>query len=303
MGCHQFLLYDSNGDGLSTFYSVRSYVDGEMTTLHSGGTFGYVEETQFTAMMDGVQASFSSDVSEGCEELTVEYSDMSMGGVTSWNWTFEGGDPATSTDQNPTVYYATPGTYDVTLEVSDGSSTNSMTSEDFIHVFELPDVQIADIGDQCMNWPGFELTEGTPAGGTYEGPGVMDGWFYPEEAGAGTHTITYTYMDGNGCEDVAEQQIMVDACTGFGELDANSTMRIYPNPVTSQSTIEYFIGESTNVTVSIFNSIGMLVTEMNDTRGAGLHQVTVSTADFDNGIYFVKVSNSNLTETRKLLIQ
>lgn len=303
MGCHQFFLYDSNGDGLATFYSVRSFVDGEMTTLHSGGTFGYVEETQFTAMVDGVQAAFTSDVSEGCSDLTVDFTDLSGGDVTTWNWTFEGGDPATSTDQNPTVYYAQPGVYDVTLEVSDGTNTNTMESTDFITVFELPDVQIAEIGDQCMNWPGFELTEGTPAGGTYSGPGVMDGWFYPEDAGIGTHTIAYTYTDENGCENVAEQTILVDACTGIGQLNANNPVRIYPNPVTSQATIEYVVGESTNVTVSIYNSIGMLVNEIRDNAsGTGIRQFTVNTADYDNGIYFVTVTAGEKSFTQKMTI-
>lgn len=302
-GCHQFKIYDSNGNGLTTFFSVRSFVDGSITTIHSGWDFGYVDETQFTALVDGVQAGFSSDISEGCEELTVNYTDMSVGDVTEWDWTFEGGDPATSTEQNPTVYYATPGTYDVMLTVSDGTGSNTIESADFITVWELPDVQIADIGDQCMNWPGFELTEGTPEGGEYSGPGVMDGWFYPEEAGAGTHSITYTYMDENGCENMAEQEILVDACTGVDEFFTDSPLRIYPNPVTSQSTIEYFMEENINVTLSIYNSIGMLVSEViSTTQAAGMHQVQVNTADFDNGIYFVKFSAGDDTFTQKMTI-
>ena len=302
MGCHQFFLYDAAGNGLATFYSVRSYVDGEMTTIHSGGSFGYVEETQFTALMEGVQAAFTSDVSAGCDDLTVEYTDMSMGAVTEWNWTFEGGDPATTTDQNPTVYYAEPGTYDVSLTVSDGTNSNTFDSPGYITVWELPDVQLSDIGDQCINWPGFELTQGTPEGGEYSGPGVMDGWFYPEDAGIGTHTITYTYVDGNGCENVAEQEVMVDACTGISNPGSSQILKIYPNPVTSQSTIEFFAPGDVQVTVSIYNSLGMLVKEISDEPATGVQKVNISTADFDNGIYFVKLSAGDDTFTKKMTI-
>ncbi len=45
----------------------------------------------------------------------------------------------------------------------------------------------------------FTLGGGIPAGGTYTGPGIIDGLFDPALAGAGTHTITYTYQ-GESCQ-------------------------------------------------------------------------------------------------------
>ncbi|MBW6497787.1 MAG: choice-of-anchor D domain-containing protein [Bacteroidales bacterium] len=44
----------------------------------------------------------------------------------------------------------------------------------------------------------FALSGGIPAGGTYTGPGVIDGIFDPALAGSGDHTITYTYQ-GESC--------------------------------------------------------------------------------------------------------
>ncbi len=40
---------------------------------------------------------------------------VSSGTVTNWGWTFTGGTPATSTAQNPTIVYSTPGTYNAVL--------------------------------------------------------------------------------------------------------------------------------------------------------------------------------------------
>src|SRR6185369_9006782 len=42
----------------------------------------------------------------------------SSSGVTKFNWTFENGQPATSTDKNPQVQFTNPGLYRVKLQVS-----------------------------------------------------------------------------------------------------------------------------------------------------------------------------------------
>ncbi|MFZ4707534.1 MAG: hypothetical protein ACOYMF_16160, partial [Bacteroidales bacterium] len=51
----------------------------------------------------------------------------------------------------------------------------------------------------CVNAAAFALAGGTPAGGTYSGPGVAGGIFTPATAGVGVHTITYTYANVYGC--------------------------------------------------------------------------------------------------------
>jgi len=64
--------------------------------------------------------------------LTVQFTDVSYAGdgtITSWNWHF--GDPAgtTSTEQNPTHFYDTPGVYDITLTISTSDSCTSTTTQ------------------------------------------------------------------------------------------------------------------------------------------------------------------------------
>jgi hypothetical protein len=44
----------------------------------------------------------------------------------------------------------------------------------------------------CVTEAPFTLTGGSPASGTYSGPGVSGGQFNPSVAGVGNHTITYT---------------------------------------------------------------------------------------------------------------
>lgn len=46
-GCHRFTIYDSGGNGLTTYYLLRSFVNGVITTIGSGATFAYKESTEF----------------------------------------------------------------------------------------------------------------------------------------------------------------------------------------------------------------------------------------------------------------
>ncbi|WP_018476298.1 M43 family zinc metalloprotease [Pontibacter roseus] len=53
---------------------------------------------------------------------------------TSWLWHFEGGTPATSTEQNPTIRYTRPGKYRVTLTTSNGNMSHTLEKEEYIYV-------------------------------------------------------------------------------------------------------------------------------------------------------------------------
>ena len=54
-------------------------------------------------------AAFSAGTTSGDAPLTVSFADTSSGAPTEWSWNF--GDGATSTTQNPTHTYTSPGTY------------------------------------------------------------------------------------------------------------------------------------------------------------------------------------------------
>jgi len=79
-------------------------------------------------------AGFTPGNTHVCNGGTVQFTDQSIGDPTGWNWTFEGGTPSTSTFQNPMVTYSTPGVYDVSLTVTIGAITNTLTIPDLIHV-------------------------------------------------------------------------------------------------------------------------------------------------------------------------
>ena len=82
--------------------------------------------------------SFSGSKTEICYGDTVRFMDNSANAPTSWLWTFEGGDPTSSTDQNPVVVYDTPGKYRVQLEATNQFGTNESVMDEYITVYGDP---------------------------------------------------------------------------------------------------------------------------------------------------------------------
>ena len=79
-------------------------------------------------------AQFEADRTTICAGDQITFEDMSFNVVNGWTWTFAGGSPASSTSQNPSVTYATPGLYTVTLTATDGPNTDTETKTSYIRV-------------------------------------------------------------------------------------------------------------------------------------------------------------------------
>jgi len=80
------------------------------------------------------KADFNVDNYEVCAGDAIQFEDLSFNNVTGWNWTFPGGSPSSSTAQHPNVIYSTPGSYSVTLEVTNGSGFVTTTKTAYILV-------------------------------------------------------------------------------------------------------------------------------------------------------------------------
>ena len=158
---------------------------GLINHLSTNGSFLYVSDgpdglqIMRNALM-GINAAFTADDQSVCEGGVVNFTDQSSPGVTSWEWTFEGGTPGTSTDQNPSITYNTSGNWDVELIVSDGVQHDTLLEEDYISVSILP-VQV-----ETPSGP----TE-TCQSGTYEytttavaGADIYDWMVEPSDAGS-----------------------------------------------------------------------------------------------------------------------
>ena len=244
---------------------------------------------------EALDAIFEADNAEVCEGSEVVFTDLSEGVPITWEWTFEGGTPATSTEVNPTVMYDNAGEYDVTLTVHDGVATTTTLLEDFITVSEFPNTTLDEFEIACVNWIELELTGGLPEGGEYSGDFVEDGIFYPSQAGVGEHLIQYTYTNEAGCEATAEESILVDPCTGIVELSDNS-IKVFPNPARD---VVKLTSVSEMLNIQVFNNLGQVIIETNI---AG-NSCQLNTSDLESGLYFIRIETNKNFIMKQLVIE
>src|SRR5215213_10054567 len=81
-------------------------------------------------------ADFSANRVSGCSPLAITFTDQSTGNPTFWNWDFGGG--TLSNLQNPTITFANPGVYSVTLVVRNADGTNGITKTNYITINPSP---------------------------------------------------------------------------------------------------------------------------------------------------------------------
>lgn len=125
------------GDAVVIDSLVVKWPSGQQE-IHTGLTvdqlYTYEEEIPAGYLRD----NFTADKISGFDSLTVQFSDLSLADpgmpVTGWEWDFNNDGTVDATDQNPSWIYAAPGTYDVKLTVSNGTTSMSKTREGYITV-------------------------------------------------------------------------------------------------------------------------------------------------------------------------
>ena len=98
--------------------------------------------TETAAITLGVEAHFTAIPTSGLTPLIVQFTDTSVGVITTWDWLFGDGD--SSTEQHPTHTYLTAGPFTVTLLVSGPTGLNGITEPDII-VITVPQPPIGPV--------------------------------------------------------------------------------------------------------------------------------------------------------------
>ncbi len=105
------------------------------------------------------KVDFTVDTLRGCVPFTVHFQDRSSIDVNSWEWVFENGNPATSTDRNPTVTYTKKGKFTVKLKVKNTNGDNERTKLQYIVVVssvlcpEKPKKDRHLVDDKILSFP------------------------------------------------------------------------------------------------------------------------------------------------------
>jgi hypothetical protein len=78
----------------------------------------------------------------------------------------------------------------------------------------------------------------------------------------------------------------------------------YPNPFSSQTTINYTLSKRGFVNLIVYDLTGQeLARPVNKEQSAGAYQVEFDPSGLKSGIYFYRLQSGNLVETKKLIIR
>lgn len=116
--------------------------------LVEAGLDGFWVRDSITPPM-GPEAGFTASTIQICPGQSVNFTDTSSNSPSAWNWSFEGGTPISSTQQNPSVNYSIPGTYDVRLIVSNSLGADTIQFTNLIEVLPAPEFDLAATEPAC----------------------------------------------------------------------------------------------------------------------------------------------------------
>jgi PKD repeat protein len=120
----------------SVVYNIPGVYDVTLTATNNGGSNIEFKDDYITvnAGMPPV-SDFYADVTEIVAGDSVNFFDLSTGMPTQWTWTFEGGEPGGSSQQNPAdIVYSTTGTYYVKLRTKNSFGNNTLQKDAYIVV-------------------------------------------------------------------------------------------------------------------------------------------------------------------------
>ena len=173
-------------------------------TLISTNSFGCKDTITQNIVISDFQAGMTAPTT-ACEGAPINITDNSTVGANVWNWTFTGGNPAGSTNQNEVVTYPSPGVYTIQLTAQNTVAGCSDNTNQSITVLPTPTptftgTPTSGCAPQAVN---FTNTTGSP--GTYIwdfGDGSsFNGTTPPSHTYStdGSYSVGLTFTDANGC--------------------------------------------------------------------------------------------------------
>lgn len=169
------------------------------------------------------------------------------------------------TNFSPTT--AGAGSHNITYVFTDENGCTNSASDQIV-VNPLPVVSLTVANPYCIS-PTPEAIAVSPAGGTLTGNGVTGTNFTPSVAGVGSHPLTYSYTDNNGCANSASANAQVVPLP-TPTITAPATICSNASPVT-------LTGSPTGGTFFINTTQGNVLNPA--TIGAGIQNLTYNYTD------------------------
>jgi hypothetical protein len=147
------------------------------------------------------------------------------------------------------------------------------------------------------------ILTGSPPGGIFSGPGISGNCFIPHLAGAGIHTVTYSYTNTNGCISSHSQEVKILGFDAIQKSDLNNEIILYPNPCKGSFRVEMNIPQKQNINIRVFNSLGkeLIHKELNDCLGFCL--IGFNLTEYPAGAYYLQIFIGGRRSIKKIIVE
>jgi len=233
-------------------------------------------------------ANFSASTTTACAPALITFNDLSTGNPTAWEWNL--GNNTVAINQNPSTSYTTPGTYTVSLKVTNGSGTDTKTLVNYITIVPAPIVGFTSVDTAISCVPKtvvFTNTSNPNSTGTTTylwdfGDGSFSSQVNPTHVYtvAGSYNVSLVVTNGVGCTNV---------------FNRSQYVRVAPQP-TANFTAANNNSCTAPVTASFTNSSTGAVSYLWDFGDGGTSTVASPTHTYTtSGSFTVKLiaTNSN----------
>ena len=263
------------------------------------------------------------------EQLLVDFSDNSTNS-SAWEWDVNGDDVIDYTTQNFSHTYESPGSYDVSLKISNGSETITKVFPNYIsfeaNLFETSKIYLNVSVKNGVNQNTWEFKDGSGdvlySGGPYEtASGVDETYSHEFDTSSDCYIFTMYDSEGDGLtndswnlgseyyELLDENNVSIKYGRDFGSEESTSIKNeylglsnstainflIYPNPASDFINLKSDSGIDGYLIYDIKGSLILKSTNNNS------NDLSISLKNIYSGIYFIEIKSGTYKETVKFI--
>ncbi len=255
-------------------------------------------------------ANYSNSLSVICEGDSIYYANNSTN-ASSYEWIFQGGLPATSTNANPAVYYGTSGTYDVTLIATGPGGTDTLVQQLTVDVALSPTASFS-ASDTTVYLPNAIITftnNSNNANGYHwdfdDSNSSNDTNPWHQYTAIGTYNVMLIAVNGNCPNDTTYLEVYVDDATGISTNSNPFGIVLYPNPITDQSIVSYQLKQDEMVEIKLVDAQGRSLLLHQQRQTAGAHQFTINATKLQlaQGLYLLQFNTGKASVTQQMVVK
>lgn len=247
-----------------TYFNPGQYTI-KLVVQNAAGDSSVITKQQYISIFAQPAVAFGGTPLTGCAPLLVNFTDQSVPGsgiITQWQWDL--GDGTLSSVQNPSNIYTLPGSYNITLRITNSFGCNKLlTKTQYITVADAVTADFSSATISACQAPftvNFQNLSSGSGALTYQwkfGDGGTSTAANPSHTynSAGSYTVTLITANSAGCADTIVKNNFINignynaSFTSLSSACVNSQVNFTSTSVPAPSAVTWDFGDGTTSTL------------------------------------------------------